>query len=268
MIKIDKDISIHETPLSLRPPRSVNFYPRNVPRTAKTTHTRRVELLKKGAYVDKDIYNARYKTPDIKDKLSAIYKNKCAYCEQKVESFHVEHYRPKQKYYWLAYSWDNLISTCAYCNEYKSTNFQVASQATLVINHTNLRNINALSNAHDAVENPTLVNPEVTNPLGKIDFDHDGNILSADPKFAYTISICRIDRTYLKDRRKKIFDDLRRDLKTAFVTNATPLEQSIAIKTIVRKFATDCTDDENEFLAFRRYIFDHWLHAEIRNIRH
>jgi len=268
MIKIDKDISMNETPPSLRPPRRVNFHPRNVSRASKTTNNRRFELIAHGAYIDTKTYNSRYKKGDIKRKLISLYKNKCAYCEQKVESFHVEHYRPKQTYYWLAYSWDNLISACPYCNEYKSTNFQITPpQATLAVNNTNLRNINTLSIGYNASENPDLINPEVTNPYGRIVFHDNGSITSPDAKFTYTINICRIDRTYLKDRRKKIIDDLRRDLRAAFVDNATTAEQIVAIRTIVIKFKADWNDDENEFLAFKKFVIDHWLPNEIRNAR-
>ena len=107
----------------------------------------------------------------------------------------------------------------------------------------------------------------MTNPYGRIAFHDDGNITSADAKFTYTINTCRIDRTYLKDRRKKIIDDLRRDLKAAFVDNPTPAEQTVAIKTIVTKFMADLKDVENEFLAFRRYVIDHWLPNEIKNAK-
>jgi len=265
MIKIYKNITINETPPSLRPPRWVNFHPNNVARESKTTNKRRFELIANGAYIDINKYNSRYKTSDIKSKLISIYKNKCAYCEQKVESFHVEHYRPKQNYYWLAYSWDNLLSACAYCNEYKNANFQITPpRSLLTVNNINLRNINTLSNGYDASENPDLINPEVTNPYGSISFNDDGNISSTDSKFTYTINTCRLNRTYLKDRRKKIIDDLRRDLRATFVENATPFEQTVAIKTIVTKFMADWRDVENEFLAFRRYVIDHWLAYEIK----
>ena len=259
---------MNEIPTSLRPPRRINFHPRNVSRASKTTNARRFELIVHGAYVDTNTYNSRYKTSDIKRKLTSLYKNKCAYCEQKVESFHVEHYRPKQKYYWLAYSWDNLISACAYCNEYKSTNFQINGvQANLIVNHVNIRNINTLSARYNVSENPDLINPEVTNPLGRIVFHDNGNITSPDTKFTYTINTCRIDRTYLKDRRKKILDDLRRDIRSAFVDNATLAEQTVAIRTIVSKFKADWEDDENEFLAFRKFVIDHWIQIEIKNVK-
>lgn len=44
---------------------------------------------------------------------------KCAYCETptSVVAFgDVEHYRPKSKYWWLAYCYDNYLASCQICN--------------------------------------------------------------------------------------------------------------------------------------------------------
>jgi hypothetical protein len=131
MIKIDKSLLIADVPHSLLPPFKAHFAPNNIPRTARTTSLRRNELIRGGAYKDADIYNSRYKLKDVKKALSGIYKNKCVYCEQKLEQFHVEHYRPKQVYYWLAFSWDNLIVACQFCNEFKGVNFQINGPAVV-----------------------------------------------------------------------------------------------------------------------------------------
>lgn len=69
---------------------------------------------------------------DVKDALDKIYSKKCAYCEKKIfEHGQVEHYRPKSIYYWLAYSWDNLLLCCSACNVYKSDNFEVENERIL-----------------------------------------------------------------------------------------------------------------------------------------
>ena len=66
--------------------------------------------------------------------------NKCCYCENDVEPRFdpVEHYRPKAGvaadgqtperagYWWLAYSWDNLLYSCGICNGEKGTQFPLA----------------------------------------------------------------------------------------------------------------------------------------------
>ena len=45
---------------------------------------------------------------------------KCAYCEASTASVSygdVEHYRPKSRYWWLAYCLDNLLASCTLCNQ-------------------------------------------------------------------------------------------------------------------------------------------------------
>ncbi len=53
--------------------------------------------------------------------------NKCAYCESPlavVAYGDVEHYRPKSRYWWLAYCLDNYLVSCAICNQkFKSNHF-------------------------------------------------------------------------------------------------------------------------------------------------
>lgn len=94
MIKIEKDLN--DIPDSLIPDFPENFPEGKIPTESKTTHRRRMELIEGGEYRNEDSYNDRYKCNDIKKKLSSIYYSKCAYCEQRVEQFHIEHYRPKK----------------------------------------------------------------------------------------------------------------------------------------------------------------------------
>ena len=45
-----------------------------------------------------------YKPDELKNRLHKIYNFKCAYCEDTLLNApkHIEHYRPKDTYYWLA----------------------------------------------------------------------------------------------------------------------------------------------------------------------
>lgn len=267
MIKIEKNTSMSATPLSLRPPKEEFFEKKKIHRTASTTANKRKELIAKSAYTDTEKYNSRYKSKDIKKSLIKIYKYKCAFCEQIVESFHVEHYRPKQTYYWLAFSWDNLLCACHYCNVNKGVQFKInGTRASYKTEHDDY--INTLSGIYDEEEKPDLINPEITDPSGLLIFNQDGNLSSNDTRMKYTITTCKIFRTYLRDKRKKILDDLRRDLRSAFVENATIHEQGVAIQTIIRRFIADSKDPDKEFLAFRRYILENWIRDEIHNAKH
>jgi hypothetical protein len=60
-------------------------------------------------------------------------RNKCAYCESdtaKVAHGDVEHFRPKSKYWWLAFCIDNYVYACQLCNQpYKSDFFPIKGTA-------------------------------------------------------------------------------------------------------------------------------------------
>ena len=66
-----------------------------------------------------------------KDNLLLESDNKCAYCEcyfRTVAYGDVEHYRPKSKYWWLAFSYHNYSASCQLCNQkYKKAKFPNAN---------------------------------------------------------------------------------------------------------------------------------------------
>ena len=116
MIKVEKDFT-------------------NIPNILTQTPTRgesREEVFNQNilssSYCDK---NHKYKVDSIQKRLKKIYHLKCAYCEQKLLDApkHIEHYRPKDTYYWLAYSWDNLLLCCGGCNSSKGTRFAIFNKA-------------------------------------------------------------------------------------------------------------------------------------------
>lgn len=265
MIKINKNILL--IPDSLKIPNEVTFPDGIIPRKTQTTHKRRLKLIEKSEYIDENKYNDRYKNDDIRIALRRIYKNKCAFCEHKVEQYHIEHYRPKKIYYWLAFSWDNLLISCATCNQHKGINFEIeGTQASYTDNEANLNAINSDSVNYDILEIPKLVNPEVTNPLGLIRFLKNGYIESSDPRFIYTIETCKLNRDHLNDERRKLLDIFSRDIESALIENTSIEDQRIAIRAIIKKFIRDSKDDELQFLAFRNYaINNNWLNNIIKN---
>lgn len=269
MIKIEKDIT--DVPSSLIPA-FIDLFPgkTSIPKVSRTTHEKRTSIITSEKYIDKDEYNNRYKTQDIRDDLIEIYNHKCAYCEQKMERYNVEHYRPKTTYYWLAFSWDNLIMACPDCNGSKGTNFDLGHGGTQVVfNNTeaNIRLINQSSGGYDVQENPKMVNPEVTDPFGKISFKKNGLIESDNDRFAYTIEKCKIDRKYLNDDRRKLLDVFKRDVRSALLDNTDPEDQRNEIEIIVKKFIRDSKDLELSFIAFRRYaISTGWLNDIIKEL--
>lgn len=263
MIKINKNLS--NIPISLKPA-TVDFFPLpgQTHIASQTTHSRRLELINTGFYTDHTNYNSRYKVKDIKDALNLIYKGKCAFCETKIEQSHVEHYRPKNIYYWLAYSWDNLILTCATCNQHKGKQFDLNGKAQVFVNNSdNIRDINTLSRNYDLLERPKMVNPETTDPLGQIRFTRLGIIQSQNPRFVYTINSCKLDRSTLNLERKRILDIFKKNINSILTKEKTKDKQLVKIEAIINKFIEDTKESDEQYLAFRNFAINkNWL-AEI-----
>ncbi len=61
-----------------------------------------------------------------KKRLVIDFEHKCAYCDDYdiysggYNSYHVEHFAPKEKFNKLQYTYDNLLYSCPYCNISKS----------------------------------------------------------------------------------------------------------------------------------------------------
>ncbi len=267
MIKIEKDLN--DIPESLKPAIDKYFIlPNIIPSYTRTTHEARMDVINNGAYYKEKKYDNYYKHDDIKEKLNNIYHHKCAFCEQKVEQVNIEHYRPKKKrgkdsyaYYWLAFSWDNLIIACPKCNRNKGNKFGIYGiRAEFVNDDNHISNINTLSSVYDISERPLMVNPEVTNPKDYIKFAQDGKIWSDDERFDYTIKECKINRDYLNDERRKIINDLKDDLIAEISLCSTPDGQSKAIEPVIRKFVRGTQNKLNEFLAFRNHaVKENWI---------
>lgn len=266
MIKLEKDLT--NIPKSLIPAFADLFSANRIPKKSATTHLRRISVITARIYTDDVNHNSRYKQGDIKAALQEIYHDKCAYCEQPIEQSQVEHYRPKSSYYWLAFSWDNLILACGACNQGKGIHFDLnGRRVSFINNERNIRAINTSSRGYDRIEQPLMVNPEVTDPLGKINFDRSGTIFSDDDRFAYTIDKCSIDRKYLNDQRRTLLDNFTRDITSILTENKDKEHQEIAIATIVRKFIRDSQDVKAPFLAFRRFaIAKTWLNSIIKEL--
>ncbi|MBX3200543.1 MAG: hypothetical protein KF894_20565 [Labilithrix sp.] len=71
----------------------------------------------------------------VKPELALMQHNKCCYCEKREEQAKfrdVEHYRPKGQYWWLAWTWENLLFACQDCNrEFKRDRFPLSAGSRL-----------------------------------------------------------------------------------------------------------------------------------------
>lgn len=241
MRKIDKDLT--------------DIPPKLVANEGQLTHKRRIELVTKGSYVYDAKYDSRYKTKDIKDKLNDIYLHKCAYCENYAEQTHVDHYRPKKGYYWLAYSWDNLICSCSMCNQFKKEEFAIKGKRAIPPHATDdLTNINTLSSQkYDQQEKPLLLNPERDDLRDMFVFDKDGNIFGKNERAVYTIETCHLNRASLVDARRSIINDFRNKVRAILLGTESKEQKKNKFQFIIEDFVNKAFDNSKTFTAFRKH---------------
>jgi len=92
-------------------------------------------------------FGSRYRERAFQQELLRAQHRKCCYCEQHIaRSFNdVEHFRPKSQairgdglpdygYWWLAWTWDNLMYACPGCNRsHKNAAFPLTSGSAVLV---------------------------------------------------------------------------------------------------------------------------------------
>lgn len=81
-------------------------------------------------------FPAHWNEADVRGALYAMHGRVCAFCLSELtrsDRGDVEHFRPKSLYFWLAYTFDNYVLSCASCNRiWKREHFPLAPGATRV----------------------------------------------------------------------------------------------------------------------------------------
>ena len=215
-------------------------------------------------YVDT---NDRYRVGSVQTRLHDIYSLKCGYCEKKLldASKPIEHYRPKRGgYYWLAYSWDNLLLSCAECNTAKGNKFPI-KKTKVNYNNEDFKDIHTLGKSYDEIEEPYLINPEKDDIMDKLRFDKKGMIYTDDERVQKTIDTCTLDRKSLAQLREEVFIDFLEDMENHYEYYKIKKDATRFVPT-VKKFIEN-TQRENMFFAFRNYILENIeVFFENRNI--
>jgi len=206
--------------------------------------------------------------------LKQIYHEKCAFCESYIKNNFgdIEHFRPKNSsdkktekcdksysYYWLAFSWDNLLPCCSRCNGKKSNCFDIMGDR---IKYDNEK----LADLHDKMESykeekPKLLHPEYDSFESDIRFSKYGEIESDNERVNYTVKICDLNSEKLKDSRKTIvtnfMDKIHRHLES-FDNNLTDDNFDMCLeyfKVTIEDFVKE-SNIEYEYSLIRKYIKD------------
>ena len=197
-----------------------------------------------------------YKPESVKKRLQNIYHKKCAYCEKDIsdESQNIEHYRPKESYYWLAYSWDNLLLCCTRCNSKKRDYFETLRKKVLYKNES-FEEIHHLGTNYNILEQPMIINPEKDDIIKDIKFKCDGTIYSKNKRVEHTIEIaCNLNRDELLQHRAAIINDFKNLVQDYFEIFLTTKDIKI-FKPIIDDFLLKSIK-ENQYFAFRQFILN------------
>ena len=131
------------------------------------------KLAESGELKSKDFRSLWSSDPKVKKFLHGSQHDKCCYCERTRDQVEVdvEHFRPKAEveeaenhpgYWWLAYSWENLLVACKTCNQkYKKSKFPLRDESK-----------RAWEESSDlGKEEPMLINPLEEDPEEFIEYD-------------------------------------------------------------------------------------------------
>lgn len=153
-----------------------------------------------------------YGTKEIRQTLYRRQFHKCCYCEKDVEQTHedVEHFRPKAEadrtpgslqrhgYWWMSFSWENLLYSCRQCNEPPAKGVRFP----LEIGSTPL----TAQSSPPGLEIPLLINPAEESGVPHIQFQNQRRgkrnmwipvARNNSPKGSWTIKVCQLDRDSL-----------------------------------------------------------------------
>ena len=197
-----------------------------------------------------------YKPNSVKKRLQIIYHNKCAYCEKDIsdEPQSIEHYRPKDSYYWLAYSWDNLLLCCTRCNSKKREYFETINDK-VIYKSEKFEEIHHFGTMYDLLEQPMIINPEKDDVIKDIKFKRDGTIYSENKRVEHTIKIaCNLNRDELVQHRVAIINDFKNLVQDYFEIFLITKDIKI-FKPIIDKFLSKAKK-ENQYFAFREFVLN------------
>jgi uncharacterized protein (TIGR02646 family) len=151
----------------------------------------------------------------VRNNLEKLYHGKCAYCETKVAGsvLRIDHYRPKDKYYWLGYEWSNLLPACEKCNRAKSNAFPLEVTG-IKVTQPPLGRLYWQANSHTLLaEKPLLLNPEIDQPESHFIFLPNGKMKPLTKQAETTININKLNRSDLIIARKTVVDHFRNKMR-------------------------------------------------------
>jgi uncharacterized protein (TIGR02646 family) len=134
----------------------------------------------------REVYSA------VKRVLAERQRKKCCYCERIVTaSFNdVEHYRPFSRYWWLAWTWENLLFACAPCNRSGKNNAFPLAAGSIALQFGELP---------PGAERPLMLDPAADDPRRHIRFEKVNGKwipIGTDERGRETLRVLQLDDEY------------------------------------------------------------------------
>jgi 5-methylcytosine-specific restriction endonuclease McrA len=203
---------------------------------------------------------------EAKPQLFKDQHGKCAYCEKRLEQasyYETEHYRPKDYYWWLAWTWENLLFACFECNRmHKGTQFPLEDETARLVAEA----------PPPGTEAPLLIDPFDTSIDARdhIVFRRDvvqrrerWRPYGSTPRGEATIRICGLDRASLIDRYSGHVNDFIRPRVSTF-HNVCSTEQTKDIVAAWSTLVRGVFAKGQEYLALSRDAVAYLVSSELR----
>ncbi|MCP4654148.1 MAG: hypothetical protein GY856_01885 [bacterium] len=203
-------------------------------------------------------------------RLRTVQRYKCCYCEMRVQQSHndVEHYRPKARadrspgsaathgYWWLAWTWENLLFACPGCNRSaKNVSFPLAVGSVAL----------APEEMPPGQERPLLIDPAAENGIDRIRFrpnipGKEGEWLPAarddDARGEKTVRVLELARDDLLDLYRVHVERLMPIVHD--VRGAIDRDDSEAVQEEWRRAVRELRP-RNEFVGLTHDVLDHFF---------
>ena len=222
---------------------------------------RKIRELASSGELESKHFNGKLWSGEVKKFLHKSQHGKCCYCERTRDKGEtdVEHFRPKAEveekenhpgYWWLAYSWGNLLIACKRCNQqYKKSKFPLKDGSK-----------RAYTEDSDlSEEKPFLINPLEEDPELYIDYDFPSSVrerqlmikaVGKDERGKKTVD----ELTGINDRKvmEKRADKLKDYRGWAYLKNNGSDECRSEANERLREYVSP----SSEFSGFARFYFE------------
>lgn len=194
--------------------------------------------------------------------LYAAQYGKCAYCEWQplgIEWSPVEHFRPKGMYWWLTWTWSNLLFACQWCNsKHKGTQFPLREPATQLMPE----------DEPPGAEDPLTIDPAGgVNPRDHIQFVRLATWWQPIPRGGSdygeaTIRVLGLDQPPVRDRYQTFFADSL-DHRIDNVSRAMAQRDEEQVRRYWAQLV-ETTDPRREFSAFASDVIEQAFAEDVR----